>query len=368
MTEAKSIHTLNARGNILLEVTRDQFNLQPDRMLTEIQALRQMVERALALKGLKYESLKTALVPDRKRSEIALVFDTVKIESNSYGYKVFENLIPLFDKTSNHSVLVTDYSDRGAGQDTMQAAMAEAVKLRRDVNWKHSSQFYIVYINNLTQTMIERIDGGLTTWDAYVGYADTTYASRFKLLISTMAVNLCVKVGKVILQGYEDDVPNEEDSNMCGYPFEANGYTCRSIQSILEGTLLSYKIERPVIKGFEVDTEMSLNAVSSMPLSLDDFTVEVDEAKLGYLITAKSGSLTKAGLQAIDSRKLAQLIKERIALNYIYNMSFDSVHNTTKFNIILEIPPVAHSSKPTRLLASLEYQPACKNLRLITFY
>lgn len=154
MSETKPIYTLNARGNIFLEVMRDHFRIGPERMLREIQGLRQMVVDALAIKGLKYETLKSALVPDRTRREVALVFDTKAIKSNSYGYKVAERLIPLFDKKSKHSVLVTDYSDRGAGQHVMHQAMVETVKLARDVDWEHSSQFYIVYINNLTPAMV----------------------------------------------------------------------------------------------------------------------------------------------------------------------------------------------------------------------
>lgn len=368
MAETKPIYTLNARGNIFLEVVRDQFKLPPELMVRQIQGLRQLVVDALALKGLKYEDLKTALIPDRKRREIALIFDTLAIKSDWYGRSVFERLIPLFDKRSNHSVLVTDYSDRGAGQQVMYDAMTEAVEFRRDVDWKHSSQFYIVYINNLTPAMIQRFDEGLRGWKGYVGIADTTYASVFKFLISMMAVNVFVKVGRVILQGHEDDVPNDEDCNMCGYPFEKSGYTCRSIQSILKGTMLSYKIERPVMEGFEVDTEMSLNAVSTTPLPLRDFTVEVEEAKIGYLSSEKAGSLEKAGLRHITSDRLAALIKERISASYIYNMAYDETRDVTKFNVIIEVPPVSKGSSPTRLLAALEYQPERKNLRLITLY
>ena len=368
MADTKPIHTLNARGNIFLEVVRDQFRLPPERMVREIQGLRQMVEDALALKGLTYEDLKTALIPDRKRREIALVFDTVAIKSNSYGHRVFERLIPLFDKASNHSVLVTDYSDRGAGQETMYAALSAAVELRRDVNWEHSSQFFIVYINNLTPAMVQRFDEALSDWVGYVGYADTTFASPFKLLIAMMAVNLFVKVGGIILQGHEDDVPNDEDCNMCGYPFEKFGYTCRSIQSMLEGTMLSYKIEMPVIPGFEVDTEMSLNAVSPNPMPLDDFAVEVEEAKIGYLKSEKAGSMEKAGLQQMSSDQLAALIKERISASYIYSMAYDPIHNVTKFNVIIEVPPPSSGRSPTRLLAALEYQSERKTLRLITLY
>ena len=368
MTETKPIYTLNARGNIFLEVTRDHFKLRPEQMLREIQGLRQMVTEALAVKGLNYEDLKSALVPDQKRREIALVFDTKAIDSNSYGYKVAERLLPLFDKKGKHSVLVTDYSDDGAGQEVMYQAMIEAVKLARDLNWEHSSLFYVVYINNLTPTMIERFDGGLRGWPAYVGYADTTYASDFKLLISMMAVNVFMKIGTVILQGHEDDVPNTEDSNMCGYPFEEHGYTCRSIQSILKGTMLSYKIERPVLPGFEVDTEMALNAVSETPLPLNEFDVEVKEARLAYLRSEKRGSLDRAGLQQLSAGELAALIKSKVSASYIYNMVYSPAFDVTKFNVIVEVPPASEDGVSTRLLAALKYEPLRKCLELLTLY
>jgi hypothetical protein len=368
MTETKPIYTLNARGNVFLEVRRDHFKLRPGQMLREIQGLRQMVTDALALKGLKYEDFKSALVPDQKRREIALVFDTEAIESHRYVYKVAERLIPLFDKKSKHSVLVTDYSDDGAGQEVMYEALIETVKLARDLNWKHSSLLYIVYINNLTPTMIERFDGGLRGWPAYVGYVDTTYASLFKLLISMMAVNVFVKVGTVILQGHEDDVPNTEDSNMCGYPFAQNGYACRSIQSILEGTMLSYKIERPVLPGFEVDTEMALNAVSETPLPLNDFDIEVKDARLTYLRSEKGGPLERAELQQLSANQLAALIKSKVSSSYIYNMVYNPTYDVTKFNVIIEVPPARADGSPTRLLAALKYEPQRKNLELLTLY
>lgn len=104
--EVRPIHTLNARGNVLLEVTRDYFKISTAAMFREIQRLRQETEEALALKGIRYADLKTALVPDRQRKEMALVFDRNAIEKSWYGLEVFRRLIPLFDRNSNHSVLV----------------------------------------------------------------------------------------------------------------------------------------------------------------------------------------------------------------------------------------------------------------------
>jgi hypothetical protein len=365
--EVKHIHTLNARGNIMLEVIRDHYGLDAKRMFREIQSLRHQVEAALALKGIRYDDLKTALVPDRKRREIALVFDSSVIKSGWYGGDIFRAIIPLFDKRSNHSVLAGDYIGDADNQQKLCDAMNEAVKLKRHVDFIYSSQFFIVYINNLTPAMAEHFDKGLSSYKPYIGYADTTCESLFKLYLSTMLCNTFIKHGEIILQGHEDDRPNDEDINMHGYAFEDSGYTCKSIQSYLQGPLLAYKIERPVFKGFETDTEFSLNAVSEMPLPLDGFMIHVEEAKLNYIKNAKAGSVERAGLEKISAAKLKKLLSSKISASYIYNMAFDANHNVTKFNVIIEIPTKDGKDR-TRLLAALEYKPEEKILRLITLY
>ncbi|WP_312357509.1 hypothetical protein [Agrobacterium sp.] len=364
--EVRPIHTLNARGNVLLEVTRDYFKISTAAMFREIQRLRQETEEALALKGIRYADLKTALVPDRQRKEMALVFDRNAIEKSWYGLEVFRRLIPLFDRNSNHSVLVGDYIGASDAQDILFNAMRESVILTRDVDFEYSHQFFVVYINNLTEAMMARFHQELASWQAYIGYADATYASHFKLLLSTMLANAFIKHRTAIIQGHEDDRPNTEDVNMCGYPFGDYGYTCRSIQAQLEGTMLSYKIERPVYPGFEIDTEFALNAINPNPQPLESFSIEVEEAKLGYLKSAKSGSLARAGLEQVSGGELAALIRSKISASYIYNISYDDAHDVSKFNVILELP--GSNETATRLLAAMEYKPDSRSLRLITLY
>jgi hypothetical protein len=351
----------------MLEVIQQYFKLTPEHMFREIQGLRQAAENALKLKGISYDALKTALVPDRQRREIALVFDSMSIESESYGYDVFERLIPLLDKNSNHSILVGDYLDLPGQMEKLVSAFEEAVKLRRSVKFCHPTQFYIVYINNMTDLMVQNLEEGLKEYSAYVGIADMAYMSRFKIYLSTMLVNLCIKHGRIILQGHEPDRDNAEDVNMCGYPFEENGFVCRSINGDVMGVVLSYKIERPVFPGFETDTHFGLNAVSTTPLPLNDFAIQVEEAKLEYLKREKAGSMSRAGLASVDSAQLAALIRAKIQHSYIYNLSFNDEHNVIKFNVIVEIPG-GKTSERTRLLAALEYQPEKKLLRLITLY
>src|SRR5208283_5629988 len=93
--DIRPIHTVNARGNMLLEVVRDHSRLSPSEMLREIQSLRREIEEVLAQKDIRYEALRSALVPSQNRREIALIFDTTQIENYNYGREIFAQCMPL---------------------------------------------------------------------------------------------------------------------------------------------------------------------------------------------------------------------------------------------------------------------------------
>jgi hypothetical protein len=361
------VHTLNARGNVMLEVMRDYFKLTPERLLREIQGMRSQVASILKKKGVNYDELKAALVPDQEKLEIALVFDASRIENGWYGLEIFQKVIPLLDPKTKNSILTGDYIGDDEKQDILFEAFQEAIYPFRPINYLHSSQFFIVYVNNLTDTAFQRLADGLGEFHGYVGFANTTYSSPFKTFLSTMLVNLCVKSAKTIIQEHEDDRGNDENVNMSGFPFEEHGYKCLSVPSNLFGVLLTYKIERPIYSGFEVDTDFSLNAVTSKVRRLDDFDIQVEEAKLDYLKSYKADSLKFAGLSAVTSEELQGIIRGKMLSSYIYSMSHSNEHNVTKFNIIIEIDGAA-SGEPFRLLAALEYRPDEDILRLITLY
>lgn len=160
------IHTLNARGNGMLEVIRDYFGLSPERMLFEIQGMREQVAHALKSKGVNYDNLRTALVPDREKLEIALIFDTMKIEDGWYGYQVFKRIMPLLDTRTKNSILVGDYIRENSQQEALFEAFCEAVCPVRRIDYQHSSQFYVVYINNLTDSAFQKLADGLIDYEA----------------------------------------------------------------------------------------------------------------------------------------------------------------------------------------------------------
>ncbi|PKM31094.1 MAG: hypothetical protein CVV07_02730 [Gammaproteobacteria bacterium HGW-Gammaproteobacteria-11] len=167
--------------------------------------------------------------------------------------------------------------------------------------------------------------------------------------------------------GHEDDRSNEENINMAGYPFEDYGLEIYSLQSMYFDVLLSYKIERPVFKGFEVDTELSLNAISDQIFPIEGFEIEIEDAKHEYLKSAKCGKLEKAGIEALGKKELSNIIRSKVSNSYIYNLSYLSDHDVSKFNVMLEIPR-GDDGYPTRIVVVLEYKPQEKLLRVITMY
>ena len=336
-------------------------------MLRKIQALRREVEDVLAIKGISYDALRHALVPSQKRREIALVFDTTMIDDSWYGLPIFERYMPLFDARSDHSVLAGDYGTHDSSYEPLLAtALHAAVVPVRPVTYRHSSQFFIVYINNLTDKMFVRFDTGLRSFAAYVGHADMTYSSPFKVLLSTMLEVDYIKHRRTIIQAYDDGC-NVEDVDISGRGFETFGYTCRILPDYLAGPLLSYKIERPVLEHHDTDTEMALNAVNVKPLPLGEFTIDVDEAKAAYVRGKNASAMARAGLDKISANDLASLIASKISASYIYQLEYKAAFDVTQFNVILEVP-AGEGNRPVRLLAGLEYRPNDQVLKLINLF
>lgn len=361
--------TLDARGNSMFEVMRDYFSITEKQMRRVIAESLSETVSILRSKGIEYAKLKGALVPNIDRTEAAFVFDTTVISSNWYGLEVSEKILPLLDSAVVSSVLCGDLIDVGDRdcQDLLYAAFVEQVQLMRSCEWRHSGQFYVVYINNLTEQMRTKICEALISYEGYVGWVDCFAPSFLKMYFSMILAHAFVKAGRVIIQGHEDDRDISDNVNMLGYPFERFGYQCKSIPSMYFGPFLSYKIERGVFPGFESDTLLSLNSISTSVVPLDECEVEVKEAKLQYLKVEKEGSMKRSGLLALSREELETKIKERLMENYIFNMEFLEKHSVMKFNTILNVI-AQDTNRVVKLLASLEYQPSVRRVRLITLF
>jgi hypothetical protein len=363
LPKVSTVFTINARGNIMLEVMRDYFSLDNAQMHREIRLMHSETVRLLKDKGVDYQKLGKALVPSTEKFEAAFIFDSQKITSGWYGLTVCELILPLLEKSSVCSVLCGDLL--GKDQDFIFKIFCEHLVYQKSFEFKHATLLYCVYINNLSAAALNKINNGLVAHPAYVGYFPTTFQTIAKKYLSTTLVNVYVKAGDIIIQGHEDDRAEHENINMVGYPFEKYGYKCISIQSSSFSIFLSYKVEREVFGEFVSDTEMALNTISNRVVQLTDCEIQLDDSKFDYLQREKRGKLNKAGVANLSAIELAKLIKAKVSDSYIYNLTIRGDENVLKFNLILEIPRKG-GGYPTKILAAMEYKPNTKLLRVIT--
>lgn len=360
----KTIYTLNARGNMLLEITKEYFQLNDEIMHSEITKMFNTLNNILKSKNLEYSKLKKCLIPQSDRKEIGLIFDTSKIKNNWYGKEIFNNIIPLFDEKSSHSILCGDYIGTNENQKMLYYHFFKEIRQLKDIEYKHSTQFYIVYINNLSNQRFNHFIENLKEVQSFIGYFNLTNQSPIKSLLSTMLINIFIKQDKNIIMSHEDDRNNNEDINILGYEFEESNFIIKSIQESYYGVFLSYKIEREIIKGFECDLNFSLNSMSSLISKIE--IIEINEDKLEYLKTEKTGKLEIANLITYSKEELIDIIQSKINSNYIYNMTVSKEHNVLKFVIIIEL--LNKVSKTIKITIVFEYIPKEKKLRVITLY
>lgn len=356
------ILTLEARNNILLDVMTTHLGLNNQQVFTDISSSLEMLKKALKSKNIKYPDLKRALTPSKDKYDIALVFDSNRAKSSWYGKEIIEEILPLFDRRSSHSILCGDWIYAKDHNDWLCHEMTSQILHCSEAYSAQWQNIYFVYINNLSSLMLDNILKGICENPVYLGYLDMRFSSPIKAFISTLLVRAFIKHKNIIIQSHEDDRNEFEDENLLSYNFKKFNYENRSVPGWMYGMFLSYKIERPIFIGNDKDTRFSLNAISTRPIDLRDFKVEIDEDKLEYLKSEKKNSLKRANLHSLSALQVASKIRQKIKSNYIYNLARSENGETIKFNIMLENSNIAKNE------CALEYIPSERVLRLITFF
>jgi len=359
------ILTLNSRSYVLLEVVKNYFGLNTAQIKNEILTLHKETVVALKKKGVIYSQLKSALVPKTDKFEAAFIFDSRLINSYHYGMPVFRAFMPLLDKMVTQSVRVGDCL--GSDQKFIQNVIESSIFLCRELNYQHSSDYYCIYINNLSQHRIDLIHQGLSDFTGYIGYIPATQKPIVRFYLSTTLMSFFLKTGTKIITSHELDRLDHENVNIGGYPFDEFGYSHISIREDYFEMFLNYKIERPQLRNSDFDSEMALSSMSESYIPIEKCTLIIRESRYKYLIERKFGSLERAGLANGDINDLKKKIKEKIISNYIYNMNNSEEHNVMKFNLILEFVS-SKSLYPIRLLSVFTYRPIEKEIELITMY
>ncbi|MBF3926185.1 hypothetical protein ACGYV3_03580 [Burkholderia pseudomallei] len=363
-----SIHTLNARGNLLLPVMRQHFSWTDARTFHEIQRFHQDCIQILKSKKINYADLRTALTPQQAKHEAAFLFDEKKCTSQFIpGVEVADALFKLLDRRTTHSVLGGELRDDK--DELARPLLAEAAVIAKELDFSHPCFCFVLYVNNLSHEALHKAHEGLKDHPAYLGYVPCTFFSIAKTFVSMGLVNLAIKHKDMVILGHEDDRDNSENCNLHLHDYEASGFKVRSLQSMYFQTFLSYKPEQLLLEETDDDLEIAIRAMSQTvaPLELAKLSVAIDENKFAnYLRTHKLGKLTNAGLHELSKADLEEAIRQKLRSSYIYNLDWrdEAQYQASLFNIMLEFQ--REGGYPERIVASLEYQAHEQALRLVT--
>ena len=322
---------------------------------------------SLKAHNIDYNELKSSLVPNQDRNEIALIFDIDKSGFSLYDYNILSKVLPLLNKKGSHSFLHGDFVGDDKRKDKLRTLFKKHIKQINPSVYKTHHQYYLIYINNLSKNMVQELISGLERLEYFTGYFDLTYSSKLKTYLSAILIPKFIKHKSVLiaLEHCETNIIDEIEDSFCD--FEELGLTCKFIHSAFYYIFLCYKIERKIIKRFEKDTIFSLNALSNSMINLANCSIVIEPSKLDYIHNNKADSIARAGLSDYTIDQLESLIKEKLANNYFYNLTFLEEHKILKFNIIIEVPRTSSRSL-MKLLIALEYKPKENKLRLITMF
>ncbi|PVV16170.1 MAG: hypothetical protein B6D72_01145 [gamma proteobacterium symbiont of Ctena orbiculata] len=360
------IHTLNARGNVMLPVLREHYAWTDARTFREIQRFHSDLLDILRTKDVDYMSLRSALTPQSTKHEAAFLFDEQRCDNTFVpGVECADALFQALDRKTTHSILGGELIDDR--DEIARTLLRNSAVVAKDLNFKHPCFCYVLYVNNLSEGSITAIDTKLRAHKAYLGYVPCTYASLAKTFVSMHLVNLVIKQGDTVILGHEDDRPNTENHNLHLHDYTALGLRLKSLQSMYFSVFLSYKPEWMLMEESDDDLEIALRGMSETVAPLTEFTVAIADDKFEkYLKTAKFGKLKKAGLADLTKAELETAIREKLRMSYLYNMAWvdEPTYQLSKFNLMLEFTrPIGY---PERMMVSLEYRPAERVLRLVT--
>lgn len=186
MRKDSTIFTLNARDNIILDLSYNDSS--PNEIYKEINNVFEMFIDSLKSINIDYKNLKNSLIPSNERNEVALIFDVPQSGFSVYDYNILSKIIPLLEKHSTHSFLIGDYTGEHSRKEMLHTLFFEHINQINSTNYQYHNQYFLVYINNLSKTMVQNLIEGLQKYNYFTGYFDVTYSSKIKTYLSTILV------------------------------------------------------------------------------------------------------------------------------------------------------------------------------------
>lgn len=368
LAEPFNIHSVSTHNNVILDAMRDMFDLSDGALNRMMRVDHLKLTQTLDEFGIAYSSLAKALVPDHRRKEIALLFDSAvaSLSSNGwYAIDVAEAWIAGLPRPRKgvpvNSILRGDilYGSR----DEVQAVMDRDVVYHQPFTVIHPSQVYCVYVTNLSKEQASSLISSAAEHPAYVGHTDCTDRSILKEILGRSLPNSGLRVGDMILEGVAEPGGT---ANGAGLPFEALGFTPTPVLHELFLPFLGYRINSQLTGRNQEDNRSALTALSPDAAHLEAPDIWMTPARYGYLQDGKHrDSLEQAGLLTLSQPALEAAVSKLVAQGYLYNLRLNEYGNllyTAQVDVKVE------DGRYRTFTIGLKFNPQDKRVELTTFF
>ncbi|MFE7243985.1 hypothetical protein [Streptomyces sp. NPDC057580] len=363
-----NIHLVTTHNSVLLAAMRDTLNLTDGEFHRVMRADHFRLTRNLDELGITYSSLAKALVPDHRRREIALLFDSAvaSLSSNGfYGIDVAEAWIAGLPRLRKgvpvNSILRGDILHDSAHE--VQAAMDKSVVYQQPFTVIHPSQVYCVYVTNLSKEQAATLTASAAEHPAYVGHADCTDRSALKELLGLSLMNSGLRVGDMILEGVAEEGGTP---NGAGLPFEALGFTPTAVIDSLFLPFLGYRINSHLTGQNREDNCLALATLNPDAGYLESPEIWMTPGRYGYLQDGKHrDSVEQAGLLHLNQPVLEVAVSKLVAQGYLYNLRLDAYGNLL-YTALVDVE--VEDGRYRTFTIGLRFNPDDKRIELMTFF
>lgn len=362
-----NIHSVTTHNNLLLAAMRETFNLTDEAFHRMMRADHLQLTRTLDKLDIAYSSLAKALMPDHRRREIALLFDSTVASLSSNGFyaiDVAEAWISGLPRPRKgvpvNSILRGDLLHAPA--DKVQAAMERSVVYHQPFTVTYAQQVYCVYVTNLSEPQAKALTSSAAEHPAYFGYADCTGRSVLKAHLGLSLMNSGLRVGDMILEG----VPVDGVPNGARLPFGAAGFTPTAVIDSLFLPFLGYRINSHLTGQNREDNRSALTMLSPDAAHLESPDIWMTQGRYGYLQDGKHrDSMEKAGLLHLDQPALEVAVSKLVAQGYLYNLRLDAYGNLL-YKALVDVE--VEDGQYQTFTIGLRFNPEDKRVELMTFF
>lgn len=362
-----TIHLLNTSGHSFFPMLENHFMATPAQLRRFSREMHLNIVEKLEAKKIRYGALRSALTPNHKRQQIALVFDSRRAGS-SYGYEISKSWLPALRDHGPESTAILHGDLLNLPFEVVHDELEKHLIGSDDFPRTSPEIYYVVYFTNFTESQVDKMVKSIEEKEpSYLGYIN---CSTWKTIKHSMALPQYALKHKNSLIMSE----SEGETNQLEYPVENYGFTTVGVEEIHYDLMLRFRIDMGIPEWALSDSGFSLNVLQSSKRLISDLDIHVDEQRVRYLHEKHLAALNSAGLSGLTAEGIAKNIKEKISRGTIYNLRFVEGTKDGKpapendaylFTILLEDRP--HPDQKLNLITiGMKYYPETHGAEILT--